>query len=146
MPSSYRSVVGRNIQRSGPLTIPPSRKLHGLHPWNFNLRVARSYWHFRQPPFSYSPSRSSVHLKMSMRTGSSESTSTSGKSQKTAFPPVERRQSRFRWEHVLTIHNALEGCDVKRGEANRRQSPASMLGTTPSSDSRPSTATSSEES
>ena len=83
MSSSYRSVVGRNIQRSGSLTIPPIEESPRPPPMELQPEGGSGLSALSAPPLSSSPSRSSVHSKMSVRTSSSESTSASGKSQKT---------------------------------------------------------------
>ena len=90
MSSSYRSVAGRHIQRSGSLTIPPIEESPQLAYTELQAEGGQRLSTLSVGPLSTSPSRSSVHSKMSVQSGSSESTSASGKSRKTGsrFAPA----------------------------------------------------------
>jgi hypothetical protein len=89
MSSSYRSVGGRQIQRSGSLTIPPIEESPRLSHTELLVEGERLSA-LSTGPLSSSPSRSSIHSKMSVRSTSSESTSASGESRKTGsrFAPA----------------------------------------------------------
>jgi len=90
MASSYRSVAGRNIQRSGSLTIPPIEESPRLVQTELSAEGGEQSSTLSTEFLSSSPSRSSVHSKMSVGSTSSESTSTSGRSRKTGsrFAPA----------------------------------------------------------
>ena len=88
--SSYRSVGGRQIQRSGSLTIPPIEESPRLPHTELLAEGSERLSALSAIPLSSSPSRSSIHSKMSVGSTSSESTSASGKSRKTGsrFAPA----------------------------------------------------------
>jgi len=80
--SSYRSVGGRQIQKSGSLTIPPIEESPRLPHTELLVEGNERLSALSMGPLSSSPSRSSIHSKMSTRSASSESTSASGNSRK----------------------------------------------------------------
>jgi len=88
--SSYRSVGGKHIQRSGSLTIHPIEESPQLPHMELLAEGGERLSTLSMGPLSSSPSHSSVHSKMSARSSSSESTSASGKSGKTGsrFAPA----------------------------------------------------------
>ena len=90
MSSSYRSTAGRHMQRPGSLTIPPIEESPRLPHTELLAEGSERLSALSTGPLSSSPSRSSIHSKISTRSGSSESTSASGKSRKTGsrFAPA----------------------------------------------------------
>ena len=88
--SSYRSVGGRHIQRSGSITIPPIEESPRLAHTVLHAEGGERLSALSALPLSSSPSRSSVHSKMSTQSCSSDSTSASGKERKTGsrFAPA----------------------------------------------------------
>ena len=92
MSSSYRSVGGWHAQRPGSLTIPPIEESPRVGHTKLFPEGSERLSTLSTGPLSLSssPSRSSVHSKMSVQSGSSDSTSASGKSRKTGsrFTPA----------------------------------------------------------
>ena len=80
--SSYRSVGGRHIQRTGSLTIPPIEESPRPSYAELLAEGGERLSMLSAAPLSSSPSRSSVHSKVSARSTSSESASVSGESRK----------------------------------------------------------------
>ena len=90
MSSSYRSVGGRHIQRSGSLTIPPIEESPRPAYTELQAEGGDRLSTLSTGPLSSSPSHSSIHSKVSTQSGSSESASVSGESRKTGsrFAPA----------------------------------------------------------
>jgi len=80
--SSYRSVGGRHMQRTGSLAIPPIEESPRPSYAELLAEGSERLSMLSAAPLSTSPSRSSVHSKVSARSTSSESASVSGESRK----------------------------------------------------------------